>query len=111
MASDFEIVIKADHTQDVLNALRSQKKKALFALGEACEANIKKETPVDTGRLKNSMSHQEDEDATYCGTNVEYAPYQEYGTSRGIKAHHMIEHAAYNHNSEYLNIVKAALSS
>lgn len=111
MASDFEIVIKADHTNEVLSALKSQKKKALYALGEACEANIKKETPVDTGRLRNSMSHQEDEGATYCGTNVEYAPYQEYGTSRGIKAHHMIEHAAYNHNSEYQNIVKAALSS
>jgi len=39
---------------------------------------------VDTGRLKNSLTHrvEMDEDAVYAGTNVEYAPYVEYGTGK-----------------------------
>lgn len=39
--------------------------------------------PVDTGRLRSSISFEVDTRATATvGTNVEYAPYVEYGTSR-----------------------------
>lgn len=37
---------------------------------------------VDTGRLKNSLTHQVDGNTVYVGTNVEYAQYVEYGTGR-----------------------------
>jgi HK97 gp10 family phage protein len=38
-------------------------------------------TPVDTGRLRQSINVQKLGDAHYSvGTNVEYAPYVEYGT-------------------------------
>jgi phage gpG-like protein len=38
--------------------------------------------PIDTGNLKNSINHQVvvKEKAVYIGTNVEYAPYVEFGT-------------------------------
>lgn len=64
--------------------------------------------PVDTGRMKNSINWASphafgsgdtphslpEENSVYIGTNVEYAPYHEYGTSRGIPARHFIQYGA-----------------
>lgn len=36
--------------------------------------------PVDTGRLRDSLSWRVEHDTGIVGTNVEYAEYQEYGT-------------------------------
>lgn len=38
--------------------------------------------PIDTGNLKNSITHQvyKEEKAVHIGTDVEYAPYVEFGT-------------------------------
>jgi phage gpG-like protein len=51
-------------------------------------------TPVDTGRLRNSMSYATSEDnrTVYVGTNVEYAPYVEEG-ARGRAGAHMLRNA------------------
>lgn len=111
MANGLEVRITQDNSGQVLSDFRTQKRRALIALGETAERHAKEETPVRTGRLRNSITHQEDENATYVGTNVKYAPYIEFGTSRGIKARHMIKNAAYNHNQEYEQIIKAAFSS
>ncbi len=47
------------------------------------EARAKQVVPVDTGNLKNSIQTEMDGDlSASVGTNVEYAPYVEYGTSR-----------------------------
>ncbi len=46
------------------------------------EGYAKKATPVDTGNLRNSISHKVTEDAVYIGTNTEYAPYVEFGTGK-----------------------------
>ena len=54
------------------------------------------------------MAHAVSGDAAYIGSNVEYAPYVEFGTSRN-KAHHMIKKAATEHSEEYKAIAKAAL--
>ena len=48
--------------------------KALEAMGEVAESYTKEETPVDTGRLRNSMSHAVKGHDAYIGTNVYYAP-------------------------------------
>lgn len=42
----------------------------------------KRATPVDTGRLRNSITHEIDNDGmdATIGTNVEYAPHVEFGT-------------------------------
>jgi hypothetical protein len=44
------------------------------------EALIKKSTPVDTGRLRSSITTQSDGMMSRIGTNVEYASFVEYGT-------------------------------
>ena len=47
------------------------------------EAEIKDRTPTDTGDLKNSMVARKNKFLDYeVATNLEYAPFIEYGTSR-----------------------------
>ena len=50
-------------------------KNGLEAIGLTAEGHAKKITPVDTGRLRNSISHATDKEAAYIGTNVEYAAF------------------------------------
>lgn len=53
------------------------------ALNKAClivENEAKKLCPVDTGQLRSSITHEVVENEGRVGTNVEYAPYVEYGT-------------------------------
>jgi HK97 gp10 family phage protein len=44
------------------------------------EGAAKRKTPVDTGRLRSSVTHDSDETGFVVGTNVHYAPYVELGT-------------------------------
>ncbi len=97
-----------NRSADVLRALEIQKAQALEAIGARAETHAKALTPVDTGNLRNSMAHAVSGDTAYIGSNVEYAPYVEYGTSR-TKAHHMLKKAATQHSEEYKEIARAAL--
>ena len=58
--------------------------KDLQALGIDVQNQARRFCPVDTGRLRSSIQHQMGEDAqgpyVVIGTNVEYAPYVEFGT-------------------------------
>lgn len=63
---------------------------------------------IDTGRLRNSISHTHDEDTAYIGTNVEYAPYVEFGTVKMEPS--MFLHRAVSENiSVYKSIAEAEL--
>lgn len=83
----------------------------LEAIGEDAADTAAQFAPVDTGRLKNSITSAvvPSEMAAYIGTNVEYAIYQELGTSRGIAGKHFIQFGATAHTSEYENILKTIL--
>ena len=63
------------NVNDILSALEKGIKNGLEAIGLTAETYAKKETPVDTGRLRNSISHTVDGEATYIGSNVEYAAF------------------------------------
>jgi HK97 gp10 family phage protein len=97
-----------DNSAKVLALLEQKKTLALLAIGAAAEGHAKALTPVDTGRLRNSISHAASGDAAYIGTNVEYAPYVEFGSVHN-KAHHMLKKAATEHGAEYAAIAKAAM--
>lgn len=60
----------------------------LIALRVVREARTR--APVDTGRLRNSIGHQVSLErgrvVATIGTNVHYAPFQEYGTRHGVPA-------------------------
>ena len=99
-----------DNTDEVLSALERAKKRGLEAIGLVAEGHAKKLTPVDTGRLRNSISHATDDEAAYIGTNVEYGPYVELG-SPTIKAHHMLQKAATEHTSEYKRLMEDSMKN
>ena len=99
-----------DNSQQILSAMEKGIKNGLEAIGLTAETYAKKATPVDTGRLRNSISHTVDGEAAYIGSNVEYAPYVELGTSRA-KAHHMLQKAATEHSAEYKQLAEDAIQS
>ena len=99
-----------DNTDEVLSALEKAKNRGLEAIGLVAEGHAKKETPVDTGRLRNSISHATDDEAAYIGTNVEYGPYVELG-SPTIKAHHMLQKAATEHTDEYKRLMEDSMKN
>ena len=69
---------------------------------------------VDTGRLRNSISNKvvEKEPAVYIGTNVEYAPYVEYGDYRHLTGKkHFLRDSVANHADHYQQIVEAVMKS
>ena len=99
-----------DNTDEVLSALEKAKKRGLEAIGLVAEGHAKKITPVDTGRLRNSISHATDDEAAYIGTNVEYAPYVELG-ARGRQGVHMLQRAATEHTEEYVALLKDSLEN
>lgn len=99
-----------DNSRQVIAEMDARKKLALLAIGAAAEGHAKALTPVDTGRLRNSIAHTADSEAAYIGTNVHYGPYVEYGTVHN-KAHHMLKKAATEHGDEYKRIAKTILKN
>lgn len=83
----------------------------LEAIGLDAASTAADKAPVDTGRLKDSISHAvvPSEKAVYIGTNVEYAPFQEFGTSRGIPGKHFIQFGATAHAQEYKDLLEEQL--
>lgn len=65
---------------EVIQAKDEAVAKALEIIGQAAERYAKELCPVDTGNLRNSISHEVDDTTVYVGTNTEYAPYVEFGT-------------------------------
>lgn len=99
-----------DNTDEVLSALERAKKRGLEAIGLAAEGNAKKITPVDTGRLRNSMAHAVDDDAAYIGTNTSYAIFVETG-ARGRSGVHMLQRAASEHTDEYKRLMEDSMKN
>ena len=99
-----------DNTDEVLAALERAKRRGLEAIGLTAEGYAKRETPVDTGRLRNSISHATDDEAAYIGTNVEYAPYVELG-ARGRQGKHMLQRAAAEHTDEYKRLMEDSMKN
>lgn len=54
-------------------------KLALDIIGLTAQTEAQKRCPVDTGNLRNSITHKVGDDYVIIGTNVEYAPDQELG--------------------------------
>lgn len=107
------VEIRQNNLEQFESAMNSAIAAALEEIGLAAERFAKLATPVDTGRLRNSMTHaiSMDETAVYIGSNVEYAPYVELGTSTGRKGVLMITRAAQDHESYYQGIMKKHLQN
>lgn len=123
-----------DHRAEVLSAMKSQMQKALESCGLVAEGYAVTEAPVDTGNLRNSISHKVVDNECFIGTNIEYAPYVEFGTGKytpggrqtpwtfqdssgnwhmtnGQRAKPFLKPAVANHTSEYKQIIEDCLKS
>lgn len=108
------VEVVQDNTDEVARALSAAFDKALEDIGLKAERYARNLSPRDTGRLQNSITHAvvSGEKAVYIGTNVEYAPYQELGTSRMDAANGgrgFLRPAAQDHASEYRSILEKEL--
>lgn len=105
--SDVEII---DNTELFKNATDEAIERALEAIGITAEGYAKLLCPVDTGRLRNSITHdvRKSEKAVYIGTNVEYAPYVEMGTSR-TRPQPYLQPAIQNNKDEYKQLLEDEL--
>jgi HK97 gp10 family phage protein len=103
-----------DNSKEVLEDLASKMPVILEMLGQAGENNAKFEITalgaVDTGNLRNSISHADDGTYAYIGTNVEYAPYVELGTVR-MPERPFLRNAVLGHQEEYRNIMEEGLKN
>ncbi len=129
----FEMI---DNTAEFLRLFDSAVIKGLERCGLQGEGYAKDLTPVDTGNLRNSITHKVDtrEPAVYIGTNNEYAAYVELGTGKyykggrptpwvyqdakgqwhhtnGQKAQPYLRPAVTNHKQTYANIMEDALKN
>ena len=84
---------------------------ALELIGQKAEGYAKDDTPVDTGRLRNSISNKVDGNSVYIGTNVEYAPYVEFNDSAHHETGkaHFLRDAATTHGDEYKRIAELVM--
>ena len=103
--TDYEL---KDNSEEVKSTMTGALARALEKIGLVAEGYAKRLCPVDTGRLRNSITHADDGEAEYIGTNVEYAPYVELGTSR-TRAQPYLKPAVVNHSDEYKKIVEAEM--
>lgn len=73
-----------DNSKEVFAAMHEAAARALEKCGLVAEGYAKKLCPVDTGNLRNSITHtvDEQEPAAIIGTNNEYAAYVELGTGK-----------------------------
>ena len=129
-------VVFNDYSAEVLNEFHDAVLRALERCGMEAEGYAKDLAPVDTGRLRNGISHQVDdsENAVYIGTNVSYAPYVELATgiyadggrptpwvyqdaqgnwhwTRGNQAHPFLAPAVKDHQTTYRNIIEDELKN
>lgn len=107
-----DIKIIKDNTAQVQKELQEKLIKALETVGLVAEGDVKKKTPVgETGRLRNSITHvtEESEKAVYIGTNTEYAPYVELGTSK-MKAKPYLKPTVEANSEKYKKIIEQTMS-
>jgi HK97 gp10 family phage protein len=122
--AEIEVTLTSNK-DEILEALGEQLGQAMIAIGLTAESNAKQEitkavydTPesksgyVRTGRLRNSISYgvDTDEPAVYIGSNVEYAPYVELGTSK-MRARPFLKPAVENYAGEYKDLLEQAMKS
>lgn len=106
--------VAQSNADEILNALDKALARALDKVGLVAEGYAKRLCPVDTGRLRNSITHQlRGSKEVIIGTNVEYAPYVELGhkTKGGktVDGVHFLKRAATEHTAQYKTIIESEL--
>lgn len=110
---DFNLSMNVvDNSKKILENMERQAELALEVVGSVAEGNAKDYCPVDTGRLRNSITHEAGKDEVVIGSNVEYAPAVEYrDMAHKTGRAHFMRDAVQNHQKEYEDLMAAIISS
>ena len=122
-----------DNSAEVRAALEQAKARALEIIGGKIESYAKGLVPVDTGALRNSITHAVDGDTVLAGSAILYAPYVELGTGKeyspppewignnaprgariisgSLKPRPYLRPAVENHIDEYKNVMENELKN
>lgn len=125
-----------DNSREISAEIKAALLRGLEKIGLVAEGYAKKLCPVDTGNLRNSITHvvDEQEPAAIIGTNNEYAAYVELGTGKyaeggrptpwvyqdakgnwhmthGNKAQPFLKPAAADHVGQYRDILESELKN
>lgn len=103
------VEITQNNVEQVLSEVEGKTELVMAMIGIKAEKYAKGRCPVDTGRLRNSITFQSDAKSMTIGTNVEYAPYVELGTSRNKNARPYIVPSVKDHIQEYRRMIDAEL--
>ena len=127
--SDVEIT---DNRAAFKTALEQAAARALEIIGGNIESYAKGLVPVDTGALRNSITHAVEDDTVLAGSAVSYAPYVELGTGKeyspppewiennaprgagikgGVKPRPYLRPAVENYTQEYKGIIENELKN
>lgn len=124
---DMSFEIKVDNTDAIKKATNEAIYNALEIIGNKAADYAAGLAPVDTSNLKNSMTSEvsQEEKAVYIGTNVEYAPFVEFGHHQEVgryvpaigkrlvrefvPAQPFLKPAIENHMDEYKHILESEL--
>jgi len=93
-----------DYSKQVMAAMVSPVNRALEIIGLTAEKYAKENCPVDTGRLRNSITHSVEGKDVFVGSATEYAASVEYGTIKQ-KAQPYLRPAATDHSETYKQII------
>lgn len=105
-----EVLKKLDHyTEEMQDNLED----ALTKGAMVGERYAKEYAPVETGTLRRSIATDTEEKSSSavvvrCGTNLEYASHQEYGTDK-MPAHPFMRPGFFNHQKEILETIAEEL--
>lgn len=98
-----------NNAEKVLVEAQLKKIQILVAIGEKAvsiwKQLITKNKIIDTGRFRNSATYKEQKDSVIIGSNVEYAPFLELGTSR-MKARPTLKPAVLDYGKTYKKIAE-----
>ena len=115
--ADYTVTITKDNTGAIKRQLEENLTRALEAIGLQAEGYAKLELEnnprrIDTGNLRNSITHAvaEDEQAVYIGSAVSYAAYVHEGTSR-MEPNRYLKNAVEKNMGEYGEILESVLKS
>lgn len=125
--ADMSFEIKVDNTDAIKKATNEAIYNALEIIGNKAADYAAGLAPVDTSNLKNSMTSEvnQEEKAVYVGTDVEYAPFVEFGHHQEVgryvpaigkrlvrefvPAKPFLKPAIENHLDEYKHILESEL--
>lgn len=109
--------IENDHTDEAKRIMETGIERALEAMGLVAESYARLELEsnprrIDTGNLRNSISHRVDsqDQSVIIGTDVEYAIYVHEGTEK-MAPNRFLKNAVENHKDRYQLIAANEINS